>query len=80
MNSINGSTLHEKDRDGSTPEKAIIVHSVEEEYAWIRNHCSGFLLTMQLLKKINWQPYDVLILHDENGRERTVYFDISSFY
>ena len=81
MNSVNGvSTRHEKDRDGSSPEKAIIVDSVEEEYAWIRRHCSGFQQTMQLLKKINWLPYDVQVLHDEHGHERTVYFNISNFY
>jgi hypothetical protein len=67
-------------RDGSSPEKAIIVQSVAEEYQWIQANCPGFLPGMQALKNIEGKPYDVLSLRSSSGEERTVYFDISSFF
>jgi hypothetical protein len=67
-------------RDGSTPAKAILVGSVGEEYQWVQRHCPGFQLGMQALEEIDGKPYDVLTLRNEQGEERTVYFDISRFY
>jgi hypothetical protein len=67
-------------RDGSTPDKAIVVGSVGEEYEWVQLHCPGFLPQMQSLQRIRGIPYDVLTLQNDRGEERTVYFDISRFY
>lgn len=67
-------------RDGSTPEKAIVVASVEAEYAWLQRHCPGFRFGMQALCEIGGKPYDVLTVKDAKGEERTVYFDISGFF
>jgi hypothetical protein len=68
------------DRDGSTPEKAIVVGSVGEEYQWMQRHCPGFQPNMQALQMIDDKPYDVLTWRNDRGEERTVYFDISRFY
>jgi hypothetical protein len=68
------------DRDGSSPEKAIVVGSVGEEYAWMQRHNPGFQPEMQSLQHIEGKPYDVLTWRNDNGEERTVYFDISEFF
>lgn len=69
-----------EDRDGSSPEKAIIVGSVREEYAWMQSHHPGFQPGMQALREIDGKPYDVLTWHNDKGEERTIYFDISRFF
>ncbi|MBM3981832.1 MAG: hypothetical protein FJ304_16465 [Planctomycetes bacterium] len=68
------------DRDGSSPEKAIVVGSVGEEYEWMRRNCPGWQPVMQALSEIGGKPYDVHTLRDERGEERTVYFNISGFF
>ncbi len=67
-------------RDGSSPEKAVVVGGVGEEYAWMRRHCPGFRPEQQSLQEIAGKPYDVLTWRNERGEERTVYFDISGFF
>ena len=66
--------------DGATPETAIIVQSVAEEYQWLQKHCPGFTMQRQALQDIDGKPYDVLTLLSASGAERTVYFDISPFF
>jgi hypothetical protein len=68
------------DRDGSSVEKAVVVGSVAEEYAWMRRHCPGFRPREQRLQEIDGKAYDVLIWENDHGEERTVYFDISGFF
>jgi len=68
------------DRDGSTPEKAIMVQNIGEEYQWMQRNCPGFTPGMQALSEINGKPYDVLTWRNGRGDQRTVYFDISSFF
>ena len=68
------------DQDGSSPEKALVVGSVGEEYAWVQRHCPGFQPEMQALREIDGKPYDVLTLHNDRGEQRTVYFDIARFF
>jgi hypothetical protein len=68
------------DRDGSSPEKAIVVGSVGEEYQWMQGYCPGLQQEMQALQQIDGKPYDVHTLRNSQGQERTVYFDISRFY
>ncbi len=67
-------------RDGSSPDNAIVVGSIGEEYAWMQRHCPGFQPGMQTLQEIKGKSYDVLTWHNEQSEERTVYFDISSFF
>jgi hypothetical protein len=67
-------------RDGSSPEKAIVVGSGPEEYKWVARHCPGFEVKLQALIDVDGNPYDVLTLSNNKGQEQTVYFDISKFY
>ncbi|MBI1831492.1 MAG: hypothetical protein HYR84_08585 [Planctomycetes bacterium] len=67
-------------RDGSSAAKAIIAHSVPEEYNWIRDNLPGFKPQMQALQFIDDKPYDVLTVRSAGGEEKTIYFDISSFF
>ncbi|MCI0702858.1 MAG: hypothetical protein L0241_17395 [Planctomycetia bacterium] len=66
--------------DGSSPEKAIIVNSVGEEYDWMTRNCPGFQPVMQALQDINGKPHDVHTLRNDRGEEKMVYFDISRFF
>ena len=66
--------------DGSSPQRAIVVKSVGDEYQWMQRHCPGFAPGTQSLQEIDGKPYDVLTWHNDRGEERTVYFDISRFY
>jgi hypothetical protein len=59
------------DRDGSSPEKAVTVHSIGEEYAWMQRRCPGFQPGMQSLQHIDGKPYDVLTWRNETGEERS---------
>jgi hypothetical protein len=70
----------EADRDGSCPERAIVVPSMDEEYQWVHRNCPGFTLGMQGLQEIDGKPYDVLTLCSPSGEERRVYFDVSGFF
>ena len=66
--------------DESPAAQAVVVGSVSEEYAWIQRNCPGFKVRMQSLQQIDGKPFDVLKIQNEQGEERTVYFDISSFF
>lgn len=67
-------------RDGSSPERAIVVGSVGEEYEWVRRNLPGYAPVMQALQHVNDEPFDVLTLRNDRGDERRVYFDISRFF
>ena len=69
-----------KDRDGSTPETAIIVDGIAAEYQWLRDHLPGYVPDLQTLTHIDGKPFDVLNVRSANGETRTIYFDISRFY
>jgi len=66
--------------DGSSPDQAIIVNGVGEEYQWMQRNCPGLQPGMQSLQEIEGKPYDVLTWRNDRGQERTVYFDISRFF
>ena len=68
------------DRDGSSPETAVVVNSVGEEYEWIGRHLPGFQSVLQFVQEIDVRPYDVHRLQSDREEEREVYFDISGFY
>ena len=68
------------DPEGSSPKNAIVVGSVKEEYLWMQSNCIGFQRKARAMQEINGKPYDVHVLRNDKGEERTVYFDISWFY
>ena len=65
-------------RDGSSPDRAIIVQDVAEEYAWLARHWPGFRLVMQRLSGNGEKRFDVLTMSSEDGDLRQVYFDVSA--
>ena len=67
-------------RDGRTPETAIIVKSVEQEYRWMQKHYRGYQPQSQALQEIDGEFFDVLKWINGTGDEVTIYFDISAFY
>ena len=64
----------------STPEEAIVVGGVDEEYAWLRENLPGFERERQDLKNIGGKHYDVLTVRNQAGEKRVLYFDISGFF
>lgn len=66
--------------DGTSPETAIVVRSIAQEYAWLRNHHPGFQMEMQSLSEFDGRPYDVLRCRNDRGEVQTFYFDISEFF
>jgi len=67
------------DRDGSSPEGAIVVGSVIEEYAWVSQNCPGLTVEVQAVILLGERPLDMLTLRSEAGETREVYFDVSAF-
>lgn len=67
-------------RDGSSIEKAIIVKSISEEYAYVRKVCNGCQFLGQSLVFKKNKPYDILKVKKTDGKEVSYYFDISKFY
>ena len=66
--------------DGSSPEKAVVVNNIGEEYDWMQRNCPGFRPGKQSLQEIDGKPFDVLTWQNDRGEQRTVYFDISRFF
>ncbi len=66
--------------EGATPETAIAVASIAAEYQWVKANCPGFRPAGQSLVQDGGKAYDRLTLRHADGRERKVYFDISSFF
>jgi uncharacterized protein YcfL len=74
------------EKDGSTFDKAIFINETTEtkgidaEYAWIKNHYSGYSINGQALKMNGSKPYDVINISTAEGKKLDLYFDISNFY
>ena len=67
-------------RDGSSPDLAIPVTGIRQEYDWVALHCPDFAVAGQALVGMPEKPLDRLTLRSLDGRERQVYFDISAFF
>ena len=74
------------ENDGSSFEKAIVIQArnendgVSAEYAWIRQHYPGCKINGQSLVDHNKKPYDLIKIKTSDGRDLTIYFDISNFF
>src|ERR1700741_3020023 len=72
--------------DGSSYEKAIVIHEgherqgIADEYAWIRNRYPRSKTQSQSLNYYKNRPYDIIHIVTDDGKEVAVYFDISNFY
>lgn len=65
---------------GSSPDHAIVVQRVGEEYDWVAEHCPGWFVVQQALQFVDGRPFDVLSLRAVTGERREVYFDVSACY
>ncbi|PKP01908.1 MAG: hypothetical protein CVU11_13680 [Bacteroidetes bacterium HGW-Bacteroidetes-6] len=82
----NATTVSEADRDGTSYEKAIVIQEktestgVDAEYAWLKEHYPGYKMKQQSLTNQNGKPYDLIEIVTAQGKEMTIYFDISNFF
>lgn len=67
-------------RDGSSFKKAIIVKSINEEYAYVKKDCINCTMLGQALVYNEKKPFDILRLKNADGKEVAYYFDISLFF
>ena len=67
-------------RDGTSFETAIIVDSLDEEYAWLRTHYPGWKVERQTLVDQGEIPFDVMTMRNDQGAEVELYFDVSKFF
>ena len=65
-------------RDGSTPDKALLVSSVPDEYQWVRTNCPAYEVVTQTLVEVGGKRYDMLTLRSGAGEMRQLFFDIST--
>lgn len=68
------------EQDGSSFEKAIVVKSIEAEYAWIRKNYPGSKVNGQALLNNKNKYYDKLNITTAAGEKKDIYFDINSFF
>ena len=67
-------------KSGFSPDEAIVVNSIPEEYQWMQQNYPGYTPEMQALQFIDEIAYDVLTWSNPNGETVSIYFDISRFY
>lgn len=65
---------------GTTYSTAIAVESVADEYKWLRKHYPGYTFLQQTLLEKDGKWYDRLDIKTANGDDRSIFFDISSFF
>jgi tetratricopeptide (TPR) repeat protein len=65
---------------GDSFETAIVIGSVPDEYAYLRENYPGYQFIMQSLVFENGVPYDILKFKTADGEVMEIYFNISSFF
>jgi hypothetical protein len=71
---------------GSSHATAIVVPAMNEmagvqwEYAYIRSHYPGSKFMYQALDSHSGKPYDIMTFKTADGKQRTLYFDISRYF
>jgi hypothetical protein len=79
-------TAIEKENDGSSYERAIIIEETNEikgvnaEYEWLNKNYPGYVSKGQSLIFYKHKPYDVINIITPEGKEKSIYFNISHFY
>ena len=72
--------------DGSSIERAVIIKAtdslagVRAELKWIRRNYPNWQLEQQSELKVKGRVYDKMDFIAPDGRRKTLYFDITSFY
>jgi len=70
----------DESQPGDSAATAIVVHEIQAEYLYMGQRFPGRPTKRQELHFEGGKPYDVLVIEDEQGRERHVWFDISAFF
>lgn len=65
--------------DGSSFERAIVIKA-PDEYAYIAQHYPGYRRGGQGLTDHKGHAFDILDFTTKEGKKRTLYFDITSFF
>ena len=65
-------------RDGSSPERAIVVADVADEYAWLRTRYPTFRLVLQRLIGHEGRMFDALMIDGGSDALLLVYFDVTA--
>jgi hypothetical protein len=73
--------------DGSSCEARVRIHGASDgeagvaaEYAWLKQKYPGAQVERQALGQCGQVPADVLMIRTADGKETSVYFDISEFF
>src|SRR5882762_8907074 len=73
--------------DGSSIKQAVIISDtasektgVRAEYVWLHEHYPGYRLRGQGLRHDKGRSYDEMRIVTADGKSRTVFFDITSFF
>ena len=83
---IENKTIISGIHDGTSFETAIVMkeksenEGVKAEYTWLRANYPGYTLKQQGLNFHKEKAYDVLHIITPEGKEKSIYFDISNFY
>ncbi len=83
---VENKTINSGIHDGTSFENAIIMkeksenEGVKAEYTWLRANYPGYKLKQQGLNFHKEKAYDVLDILTTEGKEKSIYFDISNFY
>jgi len=83
---VENKTIIDRIHDGTSYESAIIMkernenEGVKAEYTWLRANYPGYIVKKQGLNFHKEKAYDVLYITTAEGKEKSIYFDISNFY
>jgi len=73
-------------KEGTSYDNPVVIKEKSEstgvsaEYAWLRKRYPGCRTVNQTLTFQNKKPYDIIKIITNEGKEVSVYFDISNFY
>jgi len=82
----NGNNAEVFFKEGTSFDNPVVIKEESEstgvsaEYAWLRQRYPGYRIVNQTLTFQNKKPYDIIKIIIKEGKEVSVYFDISNFY
>ena len=73
--------------DGSSIQQAVVITGatgektgIRAEYIWLHEHYPGYRLRLQRLRNEEMKAYDEMRIITSDGKSRTIFFDITSFF
>jgi ABC-type glycerol-3-phosphate transport system substrate-binding protein len=73
-------------RGGTSFDNAVIIRvekegpGIEEEYKWLALNYPGYATIRKSRADKGNKHYDIIVIRTKDGRQRDVYFDITSFF